>query len=66
MPNLIKFCILELVESLDFMNLMRIAYGDPMPNQTGLKPGAHSYEKAKVDPMPYVGIRPGSQWLSKV
>ena len=48
------------------MNLMRIANGDPMPNQTGLKPGAHSFEIAKVDPMPYVGIRPGSQWLSKV
>ena len=45
---------------------MRIANGDPMPNQTGLKPGAHSFEIAKVDPMPYVGIRPGSNRLSKV
>lgn len=41
------------------MNLMRIANGDPMSNQTGLKPGAHSFEIPKVDPMPYVGIRPG-------
>ena len=45
---------------------MLIANDAPMWNQTGLKPGAHSYEKAKVDPMPYVGIRPGSQWQSKV
>ena len=36
---------------LNFMNLI-IANGAPMPNQTGLKPGAQKYEKAKVDPVP--------------
>ena len=39
---------------LDIRNLMIVANGALMPNQTGLQLGAHSYEKAKVDPMPYI------------